>query len=160
MRLTIAMGLFLAASSVFAQEPLHVKVNLVNVTFTVRSGQGAPVDNLTKEDFELYEDAVQQNIAFFARSQDLPLTLGLIVDASGSQDQFSKKHQHDLEVFLKEVLGPKDRAFLLCFGNHIRLVSDFSNDPAQLVEGLKRFEHKDRDFAEVGPHEGRELGTA
>jgi Ca-activated chloride channel homolog len=159
-RLTITIAFFLATSSVLAQEPLHVKVNLVSVSFTVRGAQGAPVDNLTKEDFELYEDAVPQNIAFFARSLDLPLTLGLIVDASGSQDQFSKQHQHDLEVFLKEVLGPKDRAFLVCFGNHIRLVSDFSNDPAQLVEGLKKFEHKDRDFAEVGPREERDLGTA
>jgi Ca-activated chloride channel homolog len=159
-RLVIAIAFFLATSSVFAQEPLHVKVNLVSVSFTVRSAQGAPVDNLTKEDFDLYEDAVPQNIAFFARSMDLPLTLGLIVDASGSQDQFSKQHQHDLEVFLKEVLGPKDRAFLVCFGNHIRLVSDFSSDPAQLVEGLKKFEHKDRDFPELGPREQRELGTA
>jgi Ca-activated chloride channel homolog len=159
-RLTMAIAFFLATSSVLAQEPLHVKVNLVSVSFTVRSAQGAPVDNLTKEDLDLYEDAVPQNIAFFARSLDLPLTLGLIVDASGSQDQFSKQHQHDLEVFLKEVLGPKDRAFLVCFGNHIRLVSDFSNNPAQLVEGLKKFEHKDRDFVELGPREERDLGTA
>jgi VWFA-related protein len=162
-RLTIAIAFFLATSSVLAQEPqepLHVKVNLVSVSFTVRSQQGTPVDNLTKEDFDLYEDAVPQNIAFFARSLDLPLTLGLIVDASGSQDQFSKQHQQDLVVFLKEVLGPKDRAFLVCFGNHIRLVSDFSSDPAQLVERLKKFEHKDRDFPELGPREERELGTA
>ena len=82
-------------------------MNLVSVAFSVRNSQGALIENLTKDDFELFEDAVPQKIAFFARSADLPLTLGLIVDASGSQDHFSKQHQHDLEVFLKEVLGPR-----------------------------------------------------
>ncbi len=47
----------------------------------------------------------------------------VIVDASGSQDHFSKHHKHDLEVFLQDVLGPKDLAFMLCFGNHLRLVT-------------------------------------
>jgi Ca-activated chloride channel family protein len=159
-RLFVLMLTGLLAFPGSAPEPLRVKVNLVSVAFSVRDGHGAPVDNLTKDDLEIFEDAIPQKIAFFARSLDLPLTLGLIVDASGSQDHFSKQHQHDLEVFLKEVLGPKDRAFLICFGNHIRVVSDFSNDSSQLIEGLKRFEKKDRGFPELGPNEERELGTA
>src|SRR5271168_2544923 len=150
----------LLANPIFAQEPLRVEVNLVSVTFSVRDAHGALLENLTKDDLDVFEDAVPQKIAYFARSVDLPLTLGLIVDVSGSHDHFSKQHQHDLEVFLKEVLGPKDRAFLVCFGNHIRLVSDFSNEPSQFVEGLKKFEHKDRDFPELGPQEERHLGTA
>jgi Ca-activated chloride channel family protein len=84
----------------------------------------------------------------------------LIVDVSGSQDHFSKQHEHDLEVFLKEVLGPQDRAFLVCFGNHIRLVSDFSNDASQFIAGLQKFAKKDRAFPELGPREERDLGTA
>ena len=64
---------------------------------------------------ELFEDAVPQKIEFFAKSTDLPLTLALIMDVSGSQEHFEKKHEKDLEVFLKEVLGPKDRAFMVCF---------------------------------------------
>ena len=111
----------------FGQQPIHVAVNLVNVAFSARDARGALVENLTKDDVEVLEDAVPQKISFFAKSTDVPLTLGLIVDASGSQDHFSKQHEQDLEVFLKEVLGPKDRAFLVTFGNHIRLVSDFSH---------------------------------
>jgi Ca-activated chloride channel family protein len=61
--------------------PIRVEVNLVNVSFTVRDAHGARADNLTKDDIELFEDAVPQKIAFFARSTDIPLTLGLIVDA-------------------------------------------------------------------------------
>src|SRR5271155_1545214 len=152
--------LLLAMPASHAQQPIRVNVSLANVAFSVRDAQGALVDNLSQEDVEVFEDAVPQKISFFARSLDVPLTLGLIVDASGSQDHFTKQHEHDLEVFLKEVLGPKDRAFLICFGNHIRVVSDFSNDSSQLIEGLKRFEKKDRGFPELGPNEERELGTA
>ena len=119
--LVVAVAI-LAGGLCCGQEPIHVAVNLVNVAFSVQDAGGALLDNLTKEDVEVYEDAVRQRISFFAKSTDVPLTLGLIVDVSGSQDHFSQQHEHDLEVFLKEVLGPKDRVFL----NHIRLVSDFS----------------------------------
>ena len=101
-----------------------------------------------------------QKISFFARSLDVPLTLGLIVDFSGSQDHFSKQHQHDLEVFLKEVLGPKDRAFLVCFGNHIRLASDFTTSGEELMERLKQYRQHNGHIPELGPSEDRDLGTA
>jgi len=82
------------------------------------------------------------------------------VDASGSQDHFSQQHKHDLEVFLQDVLRPNDRAFMLCFGNHLRLVSDFTQSSGQILEGLNRFEHDDKHFPELGPKESRDLGTA
>lgn len=152
----------------YSQEPIHVSVNLVNVAFSVRDARGALVENLTKEDVEVLEDAVPQKISFFARSTDVPLTLGLIVDVSGSQDHFSKQHEQDLEVFLKEVLGPKDRAFLVTFANHIRLVSDFSPSGAEIIERMKEYKERDkgkdkkkhREFPELGPIESRDLGTA
>jgi Ca-activated chloride channel homolog len=150
----------LAATSCFSQEPIRVKVDLVNVSFSVRDSRGALVDNLTKDDFEVLEDAVPQKITFFSRSSDVPLTLGLIVDASGSQEHYSKQHKHDLEVFLQDVLGPKDRAFMLCFGNHLRLVSDFTQSSAEILDGLTRFEHDEKHFPELGPKESRDLGTA
>ena len=126
----------------FGQQPIQVAVNLVNVAFSARDGRGALVENLTRDDVEVLEDAVPQKISFFAKSTDVPLTLGLIVDASGSQDHFSKQHEQDLEVFLKEVLGPKDRAFLVTFASHIRLVSDFSLSGAEIVDRMKAFQHR------------------
>ena len=143
-----------------AQQPIHVNVNLVTVSFTARDARGALVDNLTKGDIEVLEDAVLQKIAFFARSTDLPLTLGLIVDASESQEHFAKKHEKDLEVFLNDVLGPKDRVFLLCFGNHLRLVNDYTQSGPQMFEHLKEYEKKSSRFPEIGPKEDRDLGTA
>lgn len=143
-----------------AQSKIQSKVDLVSVSFAARDSSGALVDNLTKDDFEVFEDAVPQKIAFFARSVDVPLTLGLILDASGSQEHFMKKHQHDLEVFLNEVLGPRDRAFLVGFGNHLKLVSDFTQSGAVILGGLQRYDHSSARFPELGPKEDRDLGTA
>jgi Ca-activated chloride channel family protein len=142
------------------QEPIRVKVNLVSVAFVARDANGALVNNLTQDDVEVLEDAIPQKVAFFSRSADLPLTLGLVVDASGSQDHFSKQHKNDLEVFFKDVLGPKDRVFLVGFGNHIRLVSDFSQSGGDLLEQWKQYQKSTGKFPELGPREDRDLGTA
>jgi Ca-activated chloride channel family protein len=160
------MRLFVALVSLAAvapsQEPpaIRVDVNLVNVAFAVRDAHGALAAGLTQDDFQVFEDGAPQKISFFARSADVPVTLGLIVDASGSQEQFVREHHHHLEKFFQDVLAPRDRAFLVCFGNHQRLVSDFSPASAPLMEGLKRFDKGDRRFLELGPVEDRELGTA
>jgi Ca-activated chloride channel family protein len=118
------------------------------------------VNNLTQDDVEVLEDAIPQKVAFFSRSADVPLTLGVVVDASGSQDHFSKQHKNDLEVFFKDVLGPKDRVFLVGFGNHIRLVSDFSQSGGDLLEQWKLYQKSTGKFPELGPLEDRDLGTA
>ena len=164
--LLVVLGTGLA----FSQKPIHVAVNLVNVAFSVRDARGALVDDLSKEDVEVFEDAVPQKVSHFAKSTDVPLTLGLIVDVSGSQDHFSKQHEKDLEVFLKEVLGPKDRAFLVTFGNHIRLISDFSPSGTEIIERMQEYKEGDRGrdkgkkkrvaYPELGPAENRDLGTA
>jgi Ca-activated chloride channel family protein len=148
------------AAGLHAQTTIKVDVNLVNLAFVARDAQGQLVGNLTRDDIELYEDAVAQKIHTFAKSTDLPLNLGLIVDVSGSQDPFGKKHRKDLEVFLKEILRPQDRVFLLCFGNHLRLVSDFTNSAEQILENYARFDGDNSHFPELGPKEERDLGTA
>jgi Ca-activated chloride channel family protein len=150
----------LLAGAPRAQKPIRVDVNLVNVAFNARDANGALVSNLTKDDVELFEDAVPQKIEFFAKSTDLPLTLALIMDVSGSQEHFEKKHRKDLQVFLQEVLGPKDRVFMVCFGNHLRLVSDYTNSPDQLLNNMELFDKGKMHFPEIGPKEERDLGTA
>jgi len=155
-----------------AQQPIRVRTNLVNVAFTARNPQGALMDSLTENDVQLLEDGVVQKVAYLKRSTDAPLTLGLIVDGSGSQGKVAKQHQHDLEIFLKDVLGPKDRAFLVYFGNHIRLVSDYSHSGEELMGRFETYtatgsknkkDKKNQDepqAAILGPDEERELGTA
>ncbi|MEO8597240.1 MAG: VWA domain-containing protein [Candidatus Solibacter sp.] len=141
---------------------IRVEVSLVNVGFSVRDEKGNLVNDLKQEDFEVFEDGAAQKIAFFARSTDVPLTLGLMMDVSGSQQSFLRPHHDALQSFLKAVLRPQDRAFLVCFGNSLRLMSDYTNSAKELVEGLRIAEKGRRleDFPIIGPREHRILGTA
>jgi Ca-activated chloride channel family protein len=161
-RLSILSALWTVLPCVLAQQPpsIHVDVRLINVAFTVRDEKGTFVTDLAKEDFEILDDGAPQPIAFFARSTELPLNLGLVLDMSSSQEHFIKRHKHDLETFLKTVLTPRDSAFLLCFGNHLRVASDFSPSAKEVMEGLNHYDHKMEDMAEIGPHENRVEGTA
>lgn len=156
----LAMGsAILAAQDGLA---LRVSVKLVNVSFTATDAKGVLVPNLTRDDVEVLDDGVPQTIAFFSKSADLPLALGLIADVSGSQDRFLKTHTRDLSDFLKRDLRPTDRAFLVCFGNRLRLMSDFSSKRELLIDALKD-ESKEHNgpYPVIGPaHERRELGTA
>lgn len=144
-----------------AQPAIRVDVQLVTVSATVRDSHGALVTNLAQDDFELIEDGVPQKIAYFKLSSQIPLQLGLLVDVSGSQDHSSKQHRSDLERFLHDVLGPDDRAFLLCFGNRLRLASDLTASPQEILDALQRFDKESRHLPELGPTaEIREEGTA
>jgi Ca-activated chloride channel family protein len=155
------LAVSLAAAQEIHQEAIRVDVQLVNVTFSVRDARGTPVANLTRDDFEILEDGVPQKAAFFGRQNDLPISLGLLIDASGSQEHFGRQHHADLQAFLKNTLQPRDRAFLICFGNHLRLTSDYSSSPAHILGALQLFEKGDHSGPELGPRgELREAGTA
>ncbi len=153
------------------QEPIRVQSTLVHVAFTARDTHGALVGNLTANDVDVFEAAVPQILAYFARSVDVPLTLGLVLDDSLSQKNETKRHEQDLEVFLKDVLGPKDRAFLVCFGDRVQLVSNFSQSGDELMGRLGQYMGKKPALKgkravngpptiELGPPEAREGGTA
>jgi Ca-activated chloride channel family protein len=146
----------------FAQPAFRTDVHLVNVGFSVRDSQGKFITNLTQDDFEVLEDGVPQKIAFFAKSVDVPLTMGLLVDLSGSQGSFLKPHEKDLRVFLHTALAPKDRAFLLGFGNHLRLIADYSTPDRDLAAALAGYQRLNDTSAypELGPKEIRTAGTA
>lgn len=162
-RSVVCLALLLSAAG-FTQAPaqIRVEVSLVNVGFSVRDERGNLVTNLTQDDFEITEDGVPQKISFFARSTDVPLTLGLIMDMSGSQHSFVKPHLKDLQEFLHTVLTPRDKAFVMAFSNTLRLVSDYSESGKYHVRALEQFDKaKDRsEYPLVGPMERRILGTA
>jgi Ca-activated chloride channel family protein len=145
-----------------AQTPFRVDVQLVNVGFSVRDNSGKLVTNLTLDDFEAIEDGVPQKIAFFARSVDVPLNLGLVVDISGSQGSFVKQHHKDLKTFLTQVLTPQDRAFLVCFASHARLVTDYSQSAKFLADALEGYQGTGNkaDYPILGPRELRTGGTS
>ena len=145
-----------------AAQTFRSEVHLVNVGFSVRDAAGKLIPNLTQEDFEILEDGVPQKVAFFARSVDVPLNLGLVVDISGSQASFVKSHQKDLRTFLDEVLRPEDRAFLVNFANHPRLVVNYTSNGRDLVNALEGYQwaHDKSLYPMLGPMEIRTGGTA
>src|SRR5260370_40665006 len=151
MQLRLLPCVCLLTLPISAQEPIRVHVKLINVGFAVRDSAGKLVMNLNQSDFEVFEDGAPQKISFFAKSTDVPLNLGLLVDMSGSQEPFMKRHHKDLETFLKKSLGPRDKAFLLCFGNRLRLAEDFSSSPTDLAAELKDFLKSHSEYPQLGP---------
>ncbi len=156
--------IFLFLSTLMVQEvpapSIKVDVNLVNVAFIARDASGTLNRSLTKDDIDVFEDGVRQDVQFFSRSDDLPLRLALIVDASDSQDKFLKQHRHDLEGFVAGSITPRDRALLVCFGNHVRLVSGFTASAPGLIAALHEFQKGSHKFPELEPDETRVDGTA
>ncbi len=158
-----AMTLGSGGAAVWAQQAetpiFRAETHLVELTFSVQRADGTLVQGLGRGDFHVTEDGVPQTIAFFGKENDLPLTLGLLVDASDSQSKFYKRHRKDIEKFLATVLRPQDEVFSICFGNHLRLTNDNTADAAKVLEGLKRFDEGDRDFPELAADD-RDGGTA
>jgi Ca-activated chloride channel homolog len=161
MRLPLAAAFLITPLCLAQDASFRTDVHLVNVGFSVHDGVGRLVPNLPQEDFEVFEDGAPQKIAFFAHSADVPLDLGLIVDFSGSQAEFIKAHHKDLDAFLKKALSSRDRVFLVCFGNHVRLAQDFTDQPRDIIDALHGFEKQGGGgLFEFAPHERRILGTA
>jgi Ca-activated chloride channel family protein len=153
----LALPATLPAQEVFTYK---AESHLIDTTVRVRDAQGGLVQGLTADDFRILEDGTPQTIRFFAHENDLPLSIGLLIDASGSQEKFVKAHEHDIAVFLREVLEPRDEAFAVCFGNHLRLVSDSTASSQSIADSIARFDKGDYDFSELGPKQDRDLGTA
>ncbi len=165
--ITTAVFLILAAADLRkdaaqeASQPLYKsETHLIDFTFSVRKPDGTLASGLTRNNFQITEDGVPQKIAFFGTQGDLPLSLGLIVDASDSQSKFFKRHRNDIERFLKTVVRPQDEVFAICFGNHLRLTSSLTSSTSAVMDGLERFDRGDRHFPELAAEDDREGGTA
>ena len=113
-------------------------VNVVNLFFNVKDKRGALIPNMIKEDFQIFEDGKPQTIKYFNANTDLPLTLGLLIDTSGSQMRVLPMEQEIGAAFLSEVLQKKDLAFVINFDLDADLVQDFTNSPHELRVALNK----------------------
>ena len=120
------------------QQPIRVQVNLVNLFVTVRDRQKRIIPDLTQDDFRLFEDSQEQKIAFFSRETSLPITLGLLIDTSGSEERMLPAEQEAASRFLQRVLRPKDLAMVISFDLDVDLLSDFTSDRGQLDRAIQR----------------------
>jgi VWFA-related protein len=116
-------------------QTLKVNVNLVNVYFSVRDKNGF-ITSLHKDDCSIYEDKVLQKTKNFTQEKNLPLTIGILLDTSGSQIHVLPLEQQSGAEFLKDVLTPKDEAFLLSFDINVNLLSDYTNSPREIRRAM------------------------
>jgi len=121
-----------------APATIKVDVNVVNILASVRDKKGALMPHLEKQDFNILEDGKPQTIKYFTRETDLPLTIGMLVDTSGSQVNLIGIERNAASQFFSQVLGKKDEAFLLMFGEESELLQDYTNSIRLLNEGLNQ----------------------
>ena len=113
-------------------------VELINVTATVTDGSGHFVSGLRKEDFRLYQDDQLQQITHF-NSERVPVSLGIVLDTSGSMDgEKMMAARQALNRFLLELLGPDDEVFLYRFDNNPELVHGWTTDKRRVSDELSR----------------------
>ena len=116
-------------------QTLKVDVNLVNVFFSVRDKNGY-ITSLKKDDCSIYEDKVLQKTKNFTQEKNLPLTIGILLDTSGSQINVLPLEQQSGAEFLKDVLTPKDEAFLISFDINVNLLADYTNSPREIKRSI------------------------
>lgn len=115
-----------------------IEVNLVNLFFTVKDSKGNLIPHLTKNDCSVTEDKVPQTLKTFTAETDLPLTLGILLDTSGSQQRVLQLEKDAGSQFLERVLKHQDQAFLIGVDVNVDLLQDLTNSPRELARALNK----------------------
>jgi len=113
-------------------------VTVVNVLFNVKDKHGALIPNLTKDHFELFEEGKPQTIKYFSTENDLPLTMGLLIDISLSMEHTLPEEKVVAGGFLQKVLTNKDLAFVISFDVSVDLLQDLTGSMHALRTGLDK----------------------
>ena len=149
--IAMLLAVLTAVAAPFAQQPqapepeqerqsfrFRTAVELINVNATVTDTSGRFVSGLRREDFQLYEDGQPQEITHF-NSERVPVSLGIVLDTSGSMDgEKMLAAREALERFLFQLLGPEDEVFLYRFDSTVELVHGWTRDRARLRSALGR----------------------
>src|SRR6266567_7105174 len=113
------------------------QVSLVNLFATVRDKNKRIMGDLKKEDFRISEDNQEQKVAFFSKEVSMPITLALLLDTSGSEQNMLGAIQDGAMSFLSRVLRKGDEALVMSFDLDVDLLSDFTDDRAQLDRAIR-----------------------
>src|SRR5437667_10010956 len=148
MRRTIfAIGIFLSSFVLLAQDraqpqksdkdkgyTLSVETLEVQLPISVLDKEGRPVNGLTKENFQIFEDKIQQTIKTF-KHEDIPLSIGLIIDNSGSMRNKRERVNSAALAFVRES-NPDDETFIVNFDDSAYLEQDFTGSIGDLIDAL------------------------
>jgi len=123
-----------------AQTPPTIKteVSLVNLFATVRDKNKRVVTDLKQENFKIFEDGHEEKIAFFSREMMLPITLGLLLDTSGSEQNMLGAIQGAGSRFMRRVMRKGDEAMIISFDTDVDLLSDFTDDRSILDRAINK----------------------
>ena len=113
-------------------------VNLVDLFFTVKDKNGNLIPHLTRDECSAFEDKAPQTWKNFSAETNLPLTLGILLDTSGSQERVLPLEQQAGSEFLEQVLRKQDEAFLVSFDVNVDLLQDFTNSPHMLARAMDK----------------------
>jgi len=144
------------ATPAMPQEPavqggtIKTQVNLVNLFATVRDRNKRIVPTLKQEDFRISEDNQDQKIAFFSREVALPITLALLLDTSGSEQDMLSGIQDAGSQFISRIIRKGDEALVMSFDSNVDLLSDFTDEKSQLERAI----HKTRIMCRIRDPEG------
>jgi VWFA-related protein len=122
---------------------LALSAKLVNLPVIARDNKGKLIQNLTKDDFTLQVDGHPQVIRYFDRDQDLPLTVGLLIDVSRSQTNVLEQERTASAAFIDKMLESKagrkpDQAFVIQFGRSAELLQDLTDSHPKLQAAIKQ----------------------
>ncbi len=121
-----------------ASQPLQIRTSVVNVFVTVRDHHNEIVTGLSKSDFRVFEDGVEQKVAYFDKEMNLPLTLAILMDTSGSMSNNLLAEQDAASRFVHDVLRKGDEALVMSFDLDVNLLADFTEDPNVLENAIRR----------------------
>jgi Ca-activated chloride channel family protein len=133
----------LAALAASQQQPvIRVNVNLVRVVTTVKNQAGDLVGNLGKEDFEITDNAVRQDVAVFERQTAQPVSVALLIDTSGSTGKDLKYETDSAGRFLRALLSegsPEDAVALYSVNADVTMLRDFTHNYMSLIQQFRLF---------------------
>src|SRR5687767_5562416 len=141
MKCVVTASLLLVAAG-FAQEPtFKVDVRLVRMTATVKDANGGAVGGLEKSDFTVFDNGVQQAISLFERHTSQPLSVAVLLDASGSTGKDMKYQTDAVTRFTRALFkegNPKDTAALLTFNWQVQELVSFTRKPSRFETAMKK----------------------
>jgi len=146
--LALVAGLTPAAAANRQEEPgkqpaeqapvIRTEVSLVNLFATVRDKNKRIIPDLTQKDFHVFEDNQEQKIAFFSREVNLPITLGLLIDTSLSEERRLPIEEEASSAFFHRVLRKGDEAMIINFDLDAGLLTDFTDDLSTLDSAIRK----------------------
>jgi VWFA-related protein len=121
------------------EETINLSARLVNVFFSVTDRRNSLITDLRREEVKVYENGQEQEIFTFVRQTDLPLTIALLIDISGSQQYTLPEEKMAAAQFIRSVIRPgQDVVSIVAFRDEVILVQDFTSTVSRLEEALAK----------------------